>query len=246
MKTFDIDACVPDYKSPWPTHGWVTTKGGKKKYVALESPSHRLYPGGWYSTSGKRPGVRPESMLDWRRLERRSHELRVAWDEARTRHWALMREIGALPKGTRKKLFCLPNDLVVKFEVRKDKDGGDTWSYGDKAHFLEKLIRNPDEEGKFILIEEAAGGAVIGAAMAKSDRMLQSMQVYQRTFRQAVQDRLRIFVESELMHRDAHHRLCEPACIVLTNEGRSYVLTVDTQGSISWHDGDVFSTGGTK
>ena len=83
MKTIDIDALDPGYQTdPWGRIPKRRRTPAPPAEMVLALRIHTNF-GGY-----RRVGVKPETMLDWRRIERRMHQLDIEWRKVTEAFWS--------------------------------------------------------------------------------------------------------------------------------------------------------------
>lgn len=238
MKHFDIDTCDPGYSR----EPLITCLSRKKKLthrenVALRRTAYiRIHNHGRWNL---RLGIRPETMLDWRGLERRMCELDAAWKTVNDEFWRVARDMPRPLGGV---------TVVVVDDPASGEDGvlkisEDGYSTDTKHRLVEDLVKDPRKEEEFTLIPYDQGGSKLGRLYNRMNRLQRAYGTYKLAFQRAVGDRLLKMREDMLRHDTLYGRAYYlPATFVIENEGRIYVITSGNGQNIQFHEGEVYSS----
>lgn len=177
-------------------------------------------------------GFDPVKLLDWRRLERRTHALRQHHDELHGAFWWLLRSYQrqALEYNLKEVWIHQPNDTRHPDELLVFHDDSYVWRHADE------LIKDHlDEPKRLAFIVKDAPAETVHLLRKRSDYTHHRWQVYDKAFREAVEFRLKPFIKREL--RTPHRfdpNYYEEATFTVTNDDRTYVITTDRNGCINW------------
>ena len=231
MRSFDIDALVPDYKGQYYLPKRPSAQ--QRKMHELSRRVHTTFGGVHHS----HPGVKPEKMLDWRRLERRTEELRFKWKSADDAYWSALRAAYGKRKGRDTLYVFIDSDWLISYE------GGEGYSYEDSRRLLEATVADPHGAGTFRVLKAEDGGRRIGRLLARERSYHAAYQVYDRVLKRALSDRIRIHLEG-IRVVGVYRTHYEPHFFIIENEGRVRVARSATNGDISWPAGEVLHSRG--
>lgn len=238
MKHIDIDRVDPGYSAE-PTLKFLD----RKRKPTLQQRQHMRrstyvnvhHHGGW----DKRLGVRPETMRDWRQLERRLAELDAAWKAVNDEFWAAA---AAFPREEGASAIVSIDDPIDRTLVL----GADGYSVGSAEATIERLIKNPHSEGKFTFYPYDQGGRELGRLHRREGRLHRAYGTYKVFFERAVVDRLNVAAKDLTFAASGGRRFYSPAVFLVENEGRCYVFTMNYSGHIAPVVGDVVTTSENK
>lgn len=232
MKHIDIDSMDPGYEDSTPL-------SRKRSKLSAEEAS-RIKRSAYIHTGRigdhrKRLGIRPSSMRDWRSLERRAHELHVAWKRAAAQFWDRMRslQVDDIPVVIAATNPMTGDDSVIVFD-----DGG--YSTDTQERILERQLRGTNE--KFTYVPYEAGGKEVGELSRRDRRLMMSYFAYIDAFKRAVADRLKQVVEERHIKSPRISCYFEPAAFIIKNDDREHVATFDSRGQLTWIEGETFTT----
>lgn len=239
MKHIDIDSYDPGYsREPLIRYVGRKKKLSHRENVALQRTAyvHIHHLGRW----DNRLGIKPETMLDWRGLERRMYALDVAWKSANAEFWQAARSMPRPRGGV---------SVVVVDDPESGEDGvlkitDDGYSVGTKQQLIEDLLRYNHKVDQFVLTPYDQGGRELGRLYHREGRLHKAYGTYKVAFERAVGDRLNKVREDKLRqrHDTSNGRVyCLPATFLIENDDRVYVVTSSANGQITFHEGDVYS-----
>ncbi len=219
MKTLDIDNVEPKLL--------LEMIERNKKVDTLARFDMRTTYGHWRGAHMKL-GVSYERLLNWRALERRAFELQTVRRQYSETFWSGLQKLS----GDDKRTVWLPTpegDYVNVFD-------GDTLGTRSTKELVDRGIR--DSKLQPIVVS--------GETLASFHRCRMREFVYVRrassyifAFRQAVEFRLREFVEANL-HTKSKYILYEPSTFILMNEDRTYIIRSNEHVGFTWIDDGVF------
>lgn len=234
MRHIDIDGIDPGYSTE-PTIRFLDRKRKptrRQQQQMRRSTYVNVY---HHGRQDKRLGVRPETMHDWRGLERRLAELNSAWKAANEEFWAAAHAFPREDEGSAIVSIDDPVDRVLVVH-----EGG--YSVGHTESMAERLRRNPRCEGDFTMYSYDQGGRELGRLHHREGHLHRAYGTYKIFFERAVVDRLSRLAE-ELSSASSHgRRYYSPTVFLVENEGRNYVFTMNHSGHIVPVDGDVIAT----
>ncbi|NBW06394.1 MAG: hypothetical protein EBR82_00020 [Caulobacteraceae bacterium] len=234
MKTFDIDALVPDYKGSFHLPKHPTAEQRK-----MHELSRRVHTTFGYGSPHLRPGVKPEKVLDWRQLEQRTEELRFKWKSASNAYWSALREAYGKRKKRDTLYIFINSDWLVSYK------GGDSYSYEDSRSLVACKIAAPRDGGEFRVLKADDGGRRIGRLLARERSCRAAYQVYDRVLKRALSDRIRVHLGEIHEEVGDHQPYYEPQVFLIENGGRVRVAQSTTSGGIFWIEGEVLLTPGS-
>ncbi len=225
MKFLDLDALDPGYDEQFkPMIGWEG-KGKSRKKVVFES-KRRVHLDG-YRYDG--PGISVDRLKDWRRLERRAHELRTAARET----WSKVEGIiGPLRREGQELFTAGMDDMLVRFS----RDG---YSITNMTTVLEGLEEDPDFFGLFVMLRPEDGGAEVCKLIHRVERLWTAHYKFQSAWRRGVQDRIQALHTREKWWEKDYYG--EGRTFLVENEGRYHLLTW-SHGKCGWVDGELYTT----
>ncbi|NBT36312.1 MAG: hypothetical protein EBT03_12405 [Betaproteobacteria bacterium] len=232
MRSFDIDALVPDYKGQF-----YLPKRPSAEQRKMHELSRRVHTTFGYRGPHLRPGVKPEKVLDWRRLERRTEELRFKWKSASNAYWSALREAYGKRKKCDTLYVFINSDWLISYE------GGEGYGYEDSRRLLESTLADPHGAGRFRVLTMDDGGRRIGRLLARERSYHAAYQVYDRVLKRALSDRIRMHLEG-IREVGVYRSHYEPQVFLIENEGRVRVAQSKTNGDVVWVDGEVLHSGG--
>lgn len=236
MKTLDIDSLDPGYSAEptvLPPKGRKLSKRQAMQYRRTGYVSVNPH-GPWHA----RLGVRPETMRDWRGLERRMFEIDSAWRAANEAFWRRARRFrrSSGPDGVAIVVISDPtseDDFVLKLTA-------ESYSHDNQKRLVESLLTDPHREGKFVLHGYDDGGRELGSLLRRESRLHRAYGSYKMAFERAVMDRLKAFSDTRRSESQRYYAYYSPVVVVVENEGRQYVFSMDNRGFFSRLEGDVF------
>jgi hypothetical protein len=182
---------------------------------------------GWTERKGIRPGVHPNKMRDWRSLERRRHELWKRQVKATHDFWNYMRDVGGpLQEGAEKWIMFNENEIC--------RYSGSGYSMDSAKYLLKDLLKPKSSYGPYQLVKVDEGGHEAGVLRMRMNRAIEFWRVYDSTFKQALEDRLRQYAESVPADRYRDNKI-----FLVKNEGRTTVAMIDYCGRITFPEGIV-------
>jgi len=236
MKTVDIDAVDPGY----PTEPTLKFLDRKRKPTLQQRQQMRrstyvniYHHGRW----DKRLGVRPETMRDWRGLERRLAGLNSAWKAVNEEFWAAAAAFPRRPGTSAIVSIDDPPDSVL---VVHD----DGYSVSSAEAMTARLIKHPHCEGEFTFYPYDQGGRQLGRLHRREGRLHRAYGTYKLFFERAVVDRLNRLAERLCLTSATAvgRRYYSPTVFLVENEGRCYVFTMNHSGHVTPVEGDVVVT----
>ena len=237
MNLIDIDSLHVNFgKNPFAKQ---KASRGKKKSAPVDPRLLYVRSRSRWSRDRDMLGIRPETMANWRGLERRTHELHVAWRDANSKFWDFTRKIRTAAGADSDEDLNVLVDTGDEGIMNIDESG---YSTSSKYSIVERLVRDPESEGKFVLVSYENGGRELGRLNHRESRLHKAFNMYQDAFRQAVEERLSGPI-NDRMRRDLRYNFYDPAVYIIENENRKYVVTLCRKGFIEWHEGDLHFTG---
>lgn len=240
MKNLDIDSLDPGYAAGpaiLPPKGRKLTKkqamaNARAGYVRIQNI------GSWDS----RLGIRPETMRDWRGLERRMQSLDEAWRRAHESMWSCMRSFERSDTSDE----CEGLAIVAISDPATGDDSilkisSDSYSLDTQGRMLTSLISDPNREEAFKFYRYDQGGAELSRAIHRERRSHRAYGTYRLAFERAVIDRLRIEGERR-RSGERYYAYFSPAVFVVENEGRQYIFSMDNRGFFARLEGEIFRT----
>lgn len=233
MQYFNIDELVPDYSPRFATPKRRLTARDKQ----MIERSRRIFTAHPYNRpADSYPGVKPETLLDWRGIERRKSEIWQMWQIANGTLWDALKRLHKsrkLAKGDSLYVFTDP-EWVLEYTERGI-------SHHDPASLAKDWVEGTYNKKKMSVIKYEEGGSEIGRMEHKANRLLRMHGVYERILSRAISDRLQIHLDRI---RDEYATKYEthyyPSTVYLIeNGGRVMVARSDSMGRISWIDGEV-------
>jgi len=183
-----------------------------------------------------RQAVHVRSLLDWRRLERRAEQLRLAalaWSKA---YWDGLAQAAALKGGN--DVWVVDPDDEERVTVYRANDR--STSRRMASELIDDELRNPyrrrADQRPTLLVGDAA------ALLCRSNERAAAFRLragaYVRAFRTAVHYRLHAHGKALLPHSEQHSRWnLRPARLyIVRNEGRCHAVAVDERGNPSWFE----------
>lgn len=228
MKSFDIDLFDPGYPPPRKVRKVNQQRVERERRVFVQA-----------SYSNNKVGVQPEKLLNWRALERRTSTLYEMWKNVSNTFWDMSKALPR-PRGTSKGWY----ETVVAVEegggkLLKFSDGG--YSVDWTEQMMEELSKDPNCYGSFTFVPYDRGGRELGRLEHRMNRLIRAHGTYRMAFHRAVEDRLSKMRETRKIPH-ASYSYHEPIIFLITNEGRTHVVTSGTDGRFTWHEGEVHST----
>lgn len=192
---------------------------------------------GTFTGFGGGLGFDPKKLLDWRTLERRRFELRTEqkalsdafWDLARSYHRT------ACEQGLRVVWFVDPTDSASGLQYDDDGLGMLDVTREIRTH----IARTQDLQRRALIITGEQATEVFRMS-ARKDSYARRVATYTRAFQHAVASRVDTFVNERLDRSTRRWRTFSPAIIVVTNEGREYLVQVDSTGTLKWLEDELF------
>lgn len=237
MRYIDIDGVDPGYPTEPAIRYTKNRNLSHRQLVEMRRTTYvHLYNQGRWDC---RLGIKPETMRDWRGLERRMSELNSAWLVANDAFWEIARS------------FPRPEDgvSVVVIDDPKTGDDGvltiyeDGYSTDTKHRLLEDFLTNRGREDKFTLTPFDQGGKELGRLYYRMNRLLRSCGAYKMAFQRSVDDRINRMREDKMRHVASSGRTHYlPCTFIVENEGRVYVVTSSGSGQNIFHEGEVYTT----
>lgn len=176
-------------------------------------------------------GINWRALLDWRRLERRYHELHVFHDGYFHAFWGSLRKAWQFAKeqGTPEVWIPLPGG----FNTLVYDDGG----LGTRQ--TDDLIKKAVPKSGFRPYI-TQGQETIDALRLKErmDTLGRRAATYKAAFQHAVEERLTPWVLEHRRVASNKYRLFHPAVFVLSNDDRHYVIEIDRDARLRWKDSD--------
>lgn len=238
MRHIDIDGADPGY----PTEPTIKFLDRKRRPTRRQQQQMRrstyvnvYHHGRW----DERLGVRPETMRDWRQLERRLAELNAAWKAANDEFWVAA---AAFPREEGTSAIVSIDDPIDRTLILSD----DGYSISSAEAMIERLIKNPHSEGRFTFYPYDQGGRELGRLHHREGRLHRMYGTYKVFFERAVVDRLNVAAKDLTFAAAAGRRFYSPAVFLVENEGRRYVFTMNYSGHIAPVEGDVITTSESK
>jgi hypothetical protein len=182
-----------------------------------------------------RLGVSTKRLIDWRRLERRHHELHVR----RLSTWNDFITI----------LKCLHSDATKAGlkQVWVFKDAQTTMVYdgiGYHAEEYQRLVKdNINQTKPDALLIKGKTAEHIFTLLARNNRLNRWACTYFKAFRLAVEARLMPFINDRLGYQHRGINLYHEGTFIVSNEGRCYVISSDNRGRMCFSESQVFVCG---
>lgn len=223
MNTFDIDKYTPEYEV-----GIVLPKKMTKQYKLIAERTRRIFLGNGYH----KIGVKPESILDWRALEKRRTELYDLWSVANHKLFDELKKahkLAGLGKHDELHVY-VERDWILTYTGK-----------GICSTDPERLIKDKmtsESKDRYGVLEYENGGAEIGRLERRANRLLRSAGFYQMALERALRDRLNLYM-SDLREKNEYVYYRENV-FVIQNEGRVILMKSDHSGRLSIVDGEVF------
>jgi hypothetical protein len=221
----DLDGLVPkriidDIKS---YEDWQLLKAGWQKDHVLP-----FFPPFSHGYGFSRVGFMPTKLLDWRALERRSQQLHVEAQRWRSAFWDALRGLHKqATKQKLKKVWVVNDNDVLVFD-------GTGLTRESSARLVSDTAPHPKKK---MLVVTGEVARKINRINERSNTFATRDGAYARAFRQAVEARLRSFIDvNGLMNKE--HCYFQPTVFVINNDDRQYVVKLTTQGVLGW-DGET-------
>lgn len=238
MRHIDIDGVDPGY----PAEPTIKFLDRKRKPTRQQQQQMRrstyvksYHQGRW----DWRLGVRPETMRDWRGLERRLAALDAAWKVANEAFWASAASFRR-EEGT--SAIVSIDEPIDRILIIHD----DGYSMGNAEVTIERLIKNPHSEGRFSFYPYDQGGRELGLLHHREGRLHRAYGIYKLYFERAVVDRLSGAAKNLTFAAAGGRRFYSPTVFLVENEDRCYVFTMNHSGHIVPVEGDVATTSERK
>ena len=226
MENFNIDEFVPDYDRFHDT--WKKSKSVRVPMTPNDIDVNR------------RLGVRMETMLDWRSLERKASFYEDRYKSASREFWNNLKE------------FVDEDGKEVIVAVEDPQSESDTvlcvhrshGGYGEVGYNKETQSRlvsrymKDSTSANFIFFSYERGGKELGKSLKKETSLYRVYANFRAAFRRAVEDRLRVMVDHLGLSKDGWR--FEPASFSLENEGRNYIILLNSSGVFEWCDGRMY------
>ncbi len=220
MKYINIDDYVPTYEVPF-------------RYVdGTPLPRKCSYVKTFEGYNQRNVGVDPKKILDWRAVEKRTHELhetqRSLWEQM------LVKIMNVGGKTTHTKIIMINHEKCIKVT-----DG--SYRTEDSVSYLKNVMKDGTQAEEFVFVSLDEGGREIGSLMRKSDVAFRRYFVYKNALMKALKDRVDLYAEKNLRHQiDSYDKSwTQPTIVVVSNEGRTYALRVTERGYCTFLNEDV-------
>lgn len=225
MTSLDLDSFRPDYHLP------LRKPRTRKEKMMARACYVYTYSDGY---SSRRVGVRPEKMLDWRRIEKRYAELQSQQKSAWDLFWNTMHE---LRKGH---VRDEETELWVGLDKRNENlfcisETGYSHSFSETE--LKRVMQSPTKY-KYVFLSFEECGVDLAKLEARYKRLLRVADVYKNAFHRAAGDRIYKFSETMKTHGSSW---CPPFAVIVQNEGRRYVASVENL-TLRWHLGEIYTS----
>ena len=178
-------------------------------------------------------GINLTKMFDWRKLERRSVELRDKADTFSKEFWHALTRIYEDCNPTKAKKIWIhdesyENDIVYVYHGAS-RFSSASMSFRTTNDLIKESMPNPDSRAIFIKGEHARA---LMRLHHRSNDLVKRSNVYVRAFRSAIDARLRPFINDKL-----EENCYTSAVLVIRNDDREYAArVVANEGIIVWHD----------
>jgi hypothetical protein len=233
MKPFNIDDFTPDYRP-----AFVLPKRATKAQKLMAERSRRIYTAHPYNRPASScPGVKPETLLNWRAIERRMAEINEMWKIANGVLWnALKIAHAARGLGANDPLYVFTDpDWILRYEARGI-------SHENPVRLADDLIEGKRKPEAMVVIKYEEGGREIGRMEHRANRLHRMYGVYERILYRAIQDRLQVQLDrirDVVGESSTHPYYYPPTVYIIENEGRMMIAQSDSMGRLSWINGDV-------
>lgn len=233
MHHLDIDAQDPGYDSP-------IAQAKKRKRNNIPDRYYNIFVGSSYGYRSAKIGISPSKMLNWRSLERRYSELTLLAESASEKFWTAMRE-AYLPHAEKvdEVWIAASEDRLIKYDGKRHAYS--MCSLRSEAELL--LKKKPDTHEEYVFIPCHTLGAEIHRLSKKESRLLWAKTIYRLAFQRAVEDRLRKC--NDVINQRFSSTYNMPFTVIINNDDRHHVVTLNTTGHFLWHDGKLYATNPT-
>ena len=209
MEKFNIDLFIPDYESV------VLKKGVRRKQVSM-----------YHEGMGRMLRINVDKVLNWRMLESRLNEIKVASQKLRSKFYDFVARLGRETHDDEEKWIMIDESTVVAFR-------GTYYSYEDAKKVINDATKSIRKMPKFFLVGIEEGGREVGRLLNLMNTYDKAQFMYEGVLKHTLRDRFMTYLRKEgvVNKRDK--------IFILRNEGRCLVVTVGFGGKVNFIDGDV-------
>jgi hypothetical protein len=226
MNNLNLDLFVPDYHIP-------SQKPRTRNQKMMARAGYVfIYSDGF---AGRRLGVRPEKMLDWRSIEKRYSELEFQQKEAWDLFWNTTQEL--------RKKYIDNCDDDTELWVGIDECNNHLLSItkqGYQHRLAEselKFMMKDSTKYKYVFLKYVEGGKDLAKKEARYRRLLRAANIYKNAFQRTVGDRILKFAMSQNDYPGWHSSFTT----VIQNEDRFHVASMENW-TVRWNPGLVYVT----
>jgi len=180
------------------------------------------------SGSYNAPGIDPDKLFDWRKLEARTSQLQERYLECQNVFWGTLKELSVKAKKAGAKKVWIYDERQPNY-VQVYDDGG--LCSEDYNRLVKESIGNPEKKA---LVIKGDAARKLNALRARELTCMRRWGVYQRAFQYAVEARLKDIVQNKLRVSEIRYHYYKKGVFSLTNEDRTYIITTDEHGVFKW------------
>lgn len=225
-----LDDFIPDYSDAFRgafVHSLAACHCDNKKHAKYKDEKY-----GWIITDNNMMhsrtrglGIRPEKLIDWRRLERRYYQINENWKGASTQFWDSLRLL-TKPDDRYETWVYIGDDELLRVQRRDSTSACGSYSAACASQIAKSLLENGparcEQPQRMITYEN--GGKQIAHLQKKSERLRSSAWKYKSAFCRGVIDRIVAYNKANDPTWETYSYNTRRQTYIVDNDDRQYVF----------------------